>query len=188
MYSDLSRDLQTKVDQARTDATLAFWKVVAESFPDIRTGNMDPSSIFDQIEEDGERIARWVQYNAPTRPGESTEAAIERHATERRGGAEHVATFSEPGIAPEGSKMFERRIFDPPVNVRDGETLEQAIARQKQEAGPLGEPERRTWSYMVEGVHGSDIQMAHSWEPYGLVSNEGIMYVLLRQQKGGSHD
>lgn len=58
-------DLTERVDKAAEGARLAFWAVIAKSFPEAKTGDLEPPTVltFDLVTR---AITReWVQNNVP---------------------------------------------------------------------------------------------------------------------------
>ena len=57
----------TKPDHAITrDAEQAFWKVIAEAYPEITTGDLDPVEAFALMLAMERAVNAWVYENAPS--------------------------------------------------------------------------------------------------------------------------
>jgi len=66
MILELNADLQNQVlSNAVQEATDAFWASISQSYPHIKTGDLDPGSVF-ALEQLAEKTVRnWLMFNEP---------------------------------------------------------------------------------------------------------------------------
>lgn len=57
------KEPKERLEEARADAEFAFWAAVAEKFPEIKTGDMDPMVVFEMHTKMEEWIALWLNVN-----------------------------------------------------------------------------------------------------------------------------
>ncbi|HUT97326.1 MAG TPA: hypothetical protein VMW60_04325 [Dehalococcoidales bacterium] len=53
----------TKVDEVIEKAQDAFWKVVAESYPEVKTGDLPPEAVLDFEEASQNAVQAWLRWN-----------------------------------------------------------------------------------------------------------------------------
>jgi len=53
----------TKVDEVTEKAQDAFWKVVAENYPEVKTGDLPPEAVLDFEEASQNAVKAWLRWN-----------------------------------------------------------------------------------------------------------------------------
>lgn len=53
----------TKVDEVIEKAQDAFWKVVAENYPEVKTGDLPPEAVLDFEEASLNAVKAWLRWN-----------------------------------------------------------------------------------------------------------------------------
>jgi hypothetical protein len=59
-----------KLDDVVMNADLAFWDVVAESYPEVQSGDFPPDATFEIHDAMKTAINRWLDWNHPDRQNE----------------------------------------------------------------------------------------------------------------------
>lgn len=59
---------EDRFDDAITDANFEFWASIRESFPEIKSGDVDPSEVYLLTEAEKSALKAWLHYNHPSKP------------------------------------------------------------------------------------------------------------------------
>ena len=63
MYEDSPLDDESRLDKAVAEAEMAFWSKIAEQYPEIETGDLDPGNVMDLLEKMKATVKIWIAVN-----------------------------------------------------------------------------------------------------------------------------
>jgi len=59
------KKMKERIEEARDNADLAFWKEIVKAFPEVRGGDFPPDAAFAHIAAQRAALRVWLEWNHP---------------------------------------------------------------------------------------------------------------------------